>query len=82
MGEWTNSVSFAQQVLAKRQQEGHSLRSLGQLLGVSFSTIARIERGESIKEQHVARKLQAWLHPELGVIPCHCSRGRRLFFFL
>ena len=67
-------MMFGEQVRAKRALEGRSLRSLGETLGVSFSTIARIERGEWTHKQHVARKLQAWLFPDQEAPICHCVR--------
>jgi len=59
---------------AQRLALGHSLRSLAPVVGVSFSVLARIERGEALREGHSLRKVWAWLHPEAPVPPCHCAR--------
>jgi hypothetical protein len=61
-------------VRQKRLIEGYSLRALGRSTGVSFSSLARIERGEGQPDRHTARALEVWLWPERQPPPCHCPR--------
>lgn len=58
----------------KRLREHYSLRSLGGLLGISFSTLARIERGEGEPDIHSHHLLTAWLFPHDRLPPCHCTK--------
>jgi transcriptional regulator with XRE-family HTH domain len=69
-------VSFAQSkmpsfeeklVLAvkrKREAEGLSIRALSAAVGVSFSTLARIERGEGLPDNNSKIRLLQWLGAE------------------
>ena len=46
---------------SKREREGLSLRKLSRLIGVSFSTLARIERGEGSPDNNSALRIINWL---------------------
>lgn len=56
-------------VRRKRLQEGISLRKLGALCGVSFSTLARLERGTGEPDPHTRERLQRWLDSGEGSAP-------------
>lgn len=59
----------------RRTQTGMSLRALGAALGVSFSTLARIERGAGQPDRHRQTVLTQWLD---GTAPaCGCHRCQR-----
>jgi transcriptional regulator with XRE-family HTH domain len=45
----------------KREAEGLSIRSLSSMIGVSFSTLARIERGEGLPDNNSKIRLLEWL---------------------
>ncbi|WP_375779175.1 ImmA/IrrE family metallo-endopeptidase [Bradyrhizobium sp. ma5] len=51
-------------VRRKREAEGLSIRALSALVGVSFSTLARIERGEGLPDNNSKIRLLEWLGPE------------------
>ncbi|MDH2357841.1 XRE family transcriptional regulator [Bradyrhizobium sp. SSUT112] len=48
----------------KREAEGLSIRALSAAVGVSFSTLARIERGEGQPDNNSKIRLLQWLGPE------------------
>lgn len=45
----------------KRNQEGLSLRGLSEIIGVSFSSLARIERGEGSPDHNTQARILNWL---------------------
>lgn len=47
----------------KREAEGLSIRALSAAIGVSFSTLARIERGEGLPDNNSKIRLMEWLGP-------------------
>jgi transcriptional regulator with XRE-family HTH domain len=51
-------------VKRKREAEGLSLRALSGVVGVSFSTLARIERGDGEPDNNSKIRLLEWLGPE------------------
>jgi len=51
-------------VREKRNREGLSIRGLAGLVGVSFSTLARIERGEGSPDNNSKIRLLEWLGPD------------------
>lgn len=51
-------------VRAKREQRGLSLRALAGEVGVSFSTLARIERGDGQPDNNSKVRLLEWLGPD------------------
>lgn len=53
---------FAQQMKARRIQEGLSLRDLEKLTGVSFSTLARVERDKGTCTKAVRQAIAAWVY--------------------
>jgi transcriptional regulator with XRE-family HTH domain len=48
-------------VKKKREAEGLSLRALSSTVGISFSTLARIERGEGLPDNNSKIRLLEWL---------------------
>jgi ribosome-binding protein aMBF1 (putative translation factor) len=65
---------FLDQVRLKRLRTGLSLRALGAQLGVSFSTLARLDRGEGFPDAHTTHRLWYWLFPEPSPPPCLCTK--------
>lgn len=51
-------------VREKRNREGLSIRALATSVGVSFSTLARIERGEGSPDNNSKIRLLEWLGPD------------------
>lgn len=51
-------------VQKKRAREGLSLRALSGIVGISFSTLARIERGEGEPDNNSKIRLLEWLGPD------------------
>src|SRR5689334_23270275 len=51
-------------VRKKREAEGLSIRALSAAIGVSFSTLARIERGEGNPDNNSKIRLLEWLGPD------------------
>src|SRR5579862_4104079 len=45
----------------KRDEEGLSIRALSAVVGISFSTLARIERGEGLPDNNSKIRLLEWL---------------------
>lgn len=50
-------------VKRKREAEGLSLRALSAIIGVSFSTLARVERGEGLPDNNTKIRMLEWLGP-------------------
>ncbi len=55
---------LAAAVRRKREAEGLSIRALSAVVGVSFSTLARIERGEGEPDNNSKIRLLEWLGPD------------------
>lgn len=55
---------LVQAVRRKRESEGLSLRALSSIVGISFSTLARIERGQGLPDNNSKIRLLEWLGPE------------------
>jgi transcriptional regulator with XRE-family HTH domain len=51
-------------VVKKREREGLSIRGLATAVGISFSTLARIERGEGQPDNNSKIRLLEWLGPD------------------
>src|SRR5882724_1671883 len=51
-------------VKRKREAEGLSIRALSVVTGISFSTLARIERGEGQPDNNSKIRLLEWLGPQ------------------
>lgn len=51
-------------VIAKRERLGLSIRALATQIGMSFSTLARIERGEGSPDNNSKVRLIEWLGPD------------------
>ena len=51
-------------VKRKREAEGLSLRALSAIVGISFSTLARIERGDGEPDNNSKIRLLEWLGPD------------------
>jgi transcriptional regulator with XRE-family HTH domain len=54
-------VTLAKRLKKARLEAGLSTRALGKIIGVSFSSIARIERGEGQPTVHSAERIERWL---------------------
>lgn len=67
---------FVHHLTSTRHASGLSLRALGAQLGVSFSTLGRIERGEGQPDTHTLHCLWYWLYPEPAPPPCPCRKCR------
>ena len=62
-------------VTDERTRQGLSLRSLGKVSGVSFSTLARVERGEGSFDAESERKLRIWLGEDVSHVLSADQRG-------
>jgi transcriptional regulator with XRE-family HTH domain/Zn-dependent peptidase ImmA (M78 family) len=51
-------------VREKREREGLSIRALSAIVGISFSALARIERGEGAPDNNSKIRLLEWLGPD------------------
>jgi transcriptional regulator with XRE-family HTH domain len=58
--------NLAAALKSKRDAEGLSLRALSALIGISFSTLARIERGDGDPDNNSALRILNWLGEEAG----------------
>jgi Zn-dependent peptidase ImmA (M78 family) len=57
-------TKLVEAVKCKREAEGLSIRALSAIVGVSFSSLARIERGEGIPDNNSKIRLLEWLGPD------------------
>jgi transcriptional regulator with XRE-family HTH domain len=55
------TMLLVQLLKAKRDREGYSIRQLSSMVGVSFSTLARIERGEGEPDNNTRIRILEWL---------------------
>lgn len=55
---------LVESVKRKREADGLSLRALSAIVGVSFSSLARIERGEGLPDNNSKIRLLEWLGPD------------------
>ena len=53
-------------VKAKREREGLSIRALATKIGMSFSSLARIERGDGSPDNNSKIRLLEWLGSDAG----------------
>ena len=53
---------------AKRIRRRFSIREAALMIGVSFSTLARLERGDGDPSPLVERKIRAWLGQEVDTV--------------
>lgn len=60
----TSDKALIRAVKAKREAAGLSLRALSNEVGVSFSTLARIERGDGSPDNNSKIRLIEWLGPD------------------
>lgn len=60
-------ISFEERLVGavkrKREADGLSLRALSAVVGISFSTLARIERGDGLPDNNSKIRLLEWLGP-------------------
>jgi len=49
---------------SKREGEGLSIRALADKIGVSFSTLSRLERGEGTPDNNTKIRILNWLGPD------------------
>jgi len=57
----TDKEALVAALKAKRAADGLSLRSLSERIGVSFSSLARIERGEGQPDNNSTIRILEWL---------------------
>lgn len=57
---------LVKQVKRKRIGQGYSIRSLAEYIGVSFSTVARLERGVGSPDRETTERLVAYLKFDTG----------------
>jgi transcriptional regulator with XRE-family HTH domain len=55
------TMQLVQLLREKRERQGYSLRQLSSVIGVSFSTLARIERGEGEPDNNTKIRILEWL---------------------
>ena len=60
------AVELVDRVKLERQRQRLSHRRLGSITGISFSTLARVERGEGSYDTETERRLRAWLGEDVG----------------
>lgn len=68
IAQWVKMENFDEKLVRavreKREREGLSIRALSAVVGISFSTLARIERGEGAPDNNSKIRLLEWLGPE------------------
>jgi transcriptional regulator with XRE-family HTH domain len=64
--------AIRERLITYRLHQGLSLRQLGTQLGLSFSTLARIERGHGEPSPHTRLMLERWMNPEGEHPKCNC----------
>jgi transcriptional regulator with XRE-family HTH domain len=62
----TNKQALIKALKKKRESEGLSLRALSQRIGISFSSLARIERGEGEPDNNSTIRIVEWLGSDAG----------------
>lgn len=60
----TDKKALIQALKDKRAAEGLSIRALSEKIGVSFSSLARIERGEGEPDNNSSIRILEWLGPD------------------
>lgn len=60
---------LAKRLKRARLSAGLTTRALGKIIGVSFSSIARIERGDGSPSIHSIERIERWLKEGLGSEP-------------
>jgi Zn-dependent peptidase ImmA (M78 family)/transcriptional regulator with XRE-family HTH domain len=55
------TTKLIQLLREKRESQGHSIRKLSSMIGVSFSTLARIERGDGEPDNNTKIRILEWL---------------------
>lgn len=69
-------LPLPQRVDRKRTADGISLRQLAKITGVSFSTLARVDRGEGNYSPETARRLRQWLGDDVSQIVTDEQRAK------
>jgi transcriptional regulator with XRE-family HTH domain len=64
----------------KRQAEGYSLRKLSTVIGVSFSSLARMERGEGEPDHNSRIRILEWLREEAEALGLPFERVAHVHF--
>lgn len=71
IAQWVEMDEFEEKLVRavreKREREGLSIRALSGIVGVSFSTLARIERGEGSPDNNSKIRLLEWLGSDAEV---------------
>lgn len=63
-----------------RVKQGLSLRQLAKITGCSFSTLARLERGEGEPDPHTEERLRRWIFDGEGSAPRVRTPGEQSWF--
>lgn len=61
-------MNLVEQVRLERQRQGISLRALSKQIGIAFSTLARVERGEGDYAPETERCLREWLGEDVSTV--------------
>jgi transcriptional regulator with XRE-family HTH domain len=69
-------VSLVDRVRQKRRAERISQRALARITGASFSTLARVERGEGDYGEETARLLRSWLGDDVSEVVSAAERAK------
>ncbi|MCG5486825.1 MAG: XRE family transcriptional regulator [Sinorhizobium meliloti] len=68
IAHWVKMNEFEEKLVRavreKREREGFSIRALSGIVGISFSTLARIERGDGSPDNNSKIRLLEWLGPD------------------
>lgn len=67
--EMEKTCELVDRMRCRREELGWSIRDLGRHLGVSFGSLARIERGEGFPCEATRVRLSAWLSDGRGFEP-------------
>ena len=71
-----DAATLIDAVLLHRIEQGLSLRQLGAVVGVSFSTLARIERGEGAPSLATRIALLVWVGADASAEQAQVSRSQ------
>ena len=73
-------MTLAKKLKSKRVHNSLSLRDLSRIVGISFATLSRIERGAGTPTPGVMNRLERWLSTGAGSSPTQRSRKAESWF--